>query len=125
MIRCVAPFSGYQAQQLTLENELALLVLLAGLVSLVILPAYRLFALSAMDVTHDVAAGGHVPLVGLGLGDVDYVVEEICFAMLAAEVLDRLAMRRSRVSLVLTDPTDDVVVVGQVRLAVLAAVDLG
>jgi hypothetical protein len=40
-----------------------------------------------VDVADNVAAGGHAALVGLGLGDVDDVVEEVGFAMLATEVL--------------------------------------
>jgi putative NIF3 family GTP cyclohydrolase 1 type 2 len=37
------------------------------------------------------AAGGHVALVGLGLGDIDDVVKEVGFAVLAAEVLNQSA----------------------------------
>jgi hypothetical protein len=79
--------SRYGAQKLTLQDELALLVLLAGLISLVILPSDRLLALSAVNVAYDVAAGGHVALAGLRLCDVDDVIEEVRFAMLTAEVL--------------------------------------
>ena len=82
-----SPGLGDGAQQLGLEDELALLVLLASLVGLVVFPAHRLLALGAVDVADNVAAGGHVALVGVGLGDVDDVVEEIGLAMLAAEVL--------------------------------------
>jgi hypothetical protein len=84
--------SGYRAEQLRLENELALLVLFASLISLVVLPADRLFALAAVDVAYDVAAGGHVALVGLGFADVDDAVEEVRFAVLAAEVLSCISM---------------------------------
>lgn len=79
--------SIYSAQQLGLEDVVAFLVLLGVLVRLVVLPADRLLALGAADVAHDVAAGGHVALDGLGLGDVDDGVEEVGFAVLAAEIL--------------------------------------
>lgn len=79
--------SRHRAQQLCLENELALLVLLAGLIGLVVLPADRLLTLATVDVADNVAAGGHVALVGLRLGDVDDAVEQVRLAVLAAEVL--------------------------------------
>jgi hypothetical protein len=79
-----------------------------------------------VDVAYNVAAGGHAALVGLGLGDVDDVVEQVCFAVLPTEVLDisvtgSLTWWRDA----WTDPADNVIVVGQMRLAVLAPVDLG
>jgi hypothetical protein len=40
-----------------------------------------------VNVAYDVATGRHVALVGLRLGDVDDAVEQIRFAVLAAEVL--------------------------------------
>jgi hypothetical protein len=89
--------SRHRAQQLRLQNVLALLVLLAGLIGLVVLPADRLLALSAVDVAYDVAAGRHVALVGLGFGHVDDAVEEVCFAVLAAEVLGYVSMGYARV----------------------------
>ena len=70
-----------------LQNVLALLVLLRRLIGAVILPSYYLFALSAADVADDVAAGGHVTFAGFTLLDVDYGVEVVGFAMLAAEIL--------------------------------------
>jgi hypothetical protein len=79
--------SCHGAEQLCLQNEFALLVLLAGLVRFVVLPAYCFLALSTVDITYNVATGGHVALVGLGLGDIDNAVEEVCFAVLTAEVL--------------------------------------
>lgn len=79
--------SGDNAQQLGLEDELALLVLLAGLVRLVVFPPDGARAAAALDVAHDVAAGCHVTLGGLGGLDVDDAVEEVCLAMLASEVL--------------------------------------
>lgn len=59
-----------------------------------------------MDVAHNVTASGHIALAGVGLGDVDYAVKEIRFAMLAAEV-----------------PAENIIVVREMCLAVLAAVD--
>jgi hypothetical protein len=50
-----------------------------------------------VDVAYDVAAGSHVALVGLRLGDVDNHVEEVCFAVLAAEVLG-LSVRAASLS---------------------------
>jgi hypothetical protein len=83
----VVYFSRHSAEQLTLEDKLALLVLLACLVSLVVLPTHCFLALSAVDVAYDVAAGGHVALVRLRLGDVDNDVEKVRFAVLTPEVL--------------------------------------
>jgi hypothetical protein len=40
-----------------------------------------------VNIANDVAAGGHVALVRLGLSDVDDAVEQICLAVLASEVL--------------------------------------
>jgi hypothetical protein len=44
-----------------------------------------------MYVAHDVAAGRHVALVGFRFGDVDDLVEEVGFAVLAAEVLGMMS----------------------------------
>lgn len=82
----------HRTQQLGLEYELALLVLLARLVRLVVLPPHRLLALPAHDVPDDVPARRHVAFCGVGLRDVHDGVEEVGFAVLAAEVL----LRRSR-----------------------------
>jgi len=54
-----------------------------------------------------VSACRHVPLAGLACCDIHNVVEEVCFAMLAAEI-----------------STYDVLMVREMRLAVLASVDL-
>lgn len=94
------------AEELSLEDELALLVLLARLVRLVILPANSLLALFAGDVTDYVSACRHAALRGLAGLNVDYAVEEVGLTMLTAEV-----------------SAYDVVMVRQVRLAVLASVD--
>lgn len=75
------------AQQLRLQDELALLVLLTRFVRLVVLPPHCLLALLADDVAHLVPARCHVPLHGFGLRGVDDGVEEEGFAVLAAEVL--------------------------------------
>jgi hypothetical protein len=75
------------AEQLGLEDELALLVLLGILVGLVVLPADRVLALPAGDVAHNVPARCHVALARLARLDVDDRVEEVGFAMLATEVL--------------------------------------
>ena len=74
-------------QQLLLQDVLALLVLLRRLVGAVVLPAHDLLALAAVDVAHHVPARGHVALPGLALLDVHDRVEQVRFAVLAAEVL--------------------------------------
>lgn len=78
---------AHDAEQFLFQDELALLVFLARLVCLVILPPYRFLALSAGNIAHDVSAGGHAALDGLGLGDIHNVIEEVGFAVLAAEIL--------------------------------------
>ena len=78
----------HDAQQLLLQNELALLVFLTALVCLVVLPPYRLLALPAVDVAHNVSSGGHVTFDRIGLCGVHNVIEEVGFAMLAAEILE-------------------------------------
>lgn len=84
------------AQKLRLQNELSLLVLLTRLVCLVVLPAHRLFALFAVNVTYDVPACSHIALTRLSRCDVDDAIEQICFAMLATEILLSISMGRSR-----------------------------
>lgn len=79
--------SVHVAEELVLEDVLALLVLLALLIGLVVLPADRLVALLAGDVAHDVAARRHVALRGLAGFDVDHDVKEVRLAVLAAKVL--------------------------------------
>jgi len=96
------------AKQLSLEDELALFVLFGGLVGLVILPPDSLLTLPACNIANDVSAGRHVALVGGARVDVDDAVEEIRFTMLTTEVT-----------------TYDVFMVGEVRLARLAAIDFG
>lgn len=86
-VAAISALSCHGAEQLRFQDELAFLVLLAGLVSFIILPAYGLLALSTVDVAYDVATGGHVALVRLRLGDVDNAIKQICFTMLTAEVL--------------------------------------
>lgn len=78
------------AQELGLEDELALLVLFGRLVGLVVFPADRLLAMPAIDVAHNVAPSGHVALGGFALGDIDDLVEEVGFAVLTAEVLQMI-----------------------------------
>lgn len=74
-------------QQLSLQDELPLLILLARLIRLVIFPPHSLPALPAQDVPHNMPASGHVSFRSLSQGDVDDGAEEIGFAVLAAEVL--------------------------------------
>ena len=70
------------------------------------------------------ATSGHVALVRVRLGDVDDAIKQVGFAVLAAEVLGpvsavRMSGKRSR----RTHPAEDVIMVGEVCLAVLAAID--
>lgn len=91
-------------QQLGLEDELALLILLTRLIGLVVFPTHDLIALSADDVTDDMSARGHVALHRVARVNVDHAGEEEGFAVLTAEV-----------------STYDVIVVGEMGLALLAA----
>lgn len=116
------------AEQLGFQYVFALLVLLTTLECLVILPSNCLVALFTRNVSHDVASGGHVPFSGLTLNHVDNGIEEVGFAMLAAEVLPELQSVKLMFLLALeyevSYPADDIVMVGQMCLTVLAAVDL-
>lgn len=69
-------------------------------------------------------AGGHVALVRLRLGNVDNAVEEVSFAVLPAEILRQISYCKGIVG-IKTDPAENVVMVGQVRLADFTAVDAG
>lgn len=77
------------AEQLGLQDVLSLLVLLRALISFVILPAHCLLTLLAIDVAHDMPACRHRSFRGIALLNVDHAVEEVCFAMLATEILER------------------------------------
>ena len=79
--------SVHDAQQLGLEDELALLVLFRRLVGLVVLPPDRLAAATAHNVTHNVPARRHIALAGIAGIDIDHGVEQVRFAVLASEVL--------------------------------------
>lgn len=100
------PGSIHITKQLLLQNIFSLFVLLRALVSAVVFPAHDLFALTTADVADDVSACGHVAFGGFALEGVYDGVEEVGFAVLAAEI-----------------PTYDFIVVGEVSLAVFAAVD--
>lgn len=63
LMKHAKPDSRNRTQQLGLEDELAFFVLLAGLVRLVVFPAYSLLALSTLYVAYNVASRGHVALV--------------------------------------------------------------
>lgn len=79
--------SAYDAEKLLLKDELPLFVFLAALKGLVVLPSYRFLALATGDVAYNMPSGSHATLHSFGLGDVDDVVEEVGFAVLAAETL--------------------------------------
>lgn len=76
------------------------------LIGFVIFPADDLVATSTADIANDVASRCHVPLDRQGFDDVDDSGEKVCLSVLASEV-----------------PTDDILVVREVRFAVLAHVD--
>lgn len=75
MERCLNHASCDITQELRLENKLSLLILLRALVCLIVLPADRLAALSAGDISNDVPACRHVTLVGFARLDIDDAVE--------------------------------------------------
>ena len=77
----------HRTQQLRLQYELAFFVLLRRLVRLVVLPPHRLLTLPAHYIPHDVPTGRHVAFAGVRLRNVHDGVEEVGFAVLAAEVL--------------------------------------
>lgn len=79
--------SAHNAEQLLFQDELSFLVLLRGLVCLVVLPPYGFFALTALNIADNVASCGHASFHGVKGCDVHHRVEEVCFAMLASEVL--------------------------------------
>jgi len=64
--------SCHCAKQFTFQYELALLVLLCGFIGLVVLPAHRLVALFAFDVSNDMPTCRHIAFHCLGLFDVHY-----------------------------------------------------
>jgi len=79
--------SADRKQQLRLQDELSLLVLLSSLIGFVVFPPNSCLALTAPDVTDNMLTGRHAAFVCIAEYDIDDVVEEECFAMLATEVL--------------------------------------
>lgn len=79
----------HSAQKLRLQDIHSFFIFLRLLVCLVVFPAHRLFALLAANIANDMSACCHAALGRFGLVDVDDGLEEIGFAMLAAEVLVR------------------------------------
>lgn len=126
--RSCHPILINNTKQLLLENKFPLLILLAGLIRLVVFPPHRLPALSAGNISYHVSAGGHTSFGGFGLVDIDHRVEEVCFSVLAAEILDVYYIRpvdeMTSICWVAAYPADDVIVVGQMGFALLAAEDL-
>lgn len=101
-----SPLLVHLAEQLGLQNELVLLVLLRRLIGLVVLPADNFAATTTGDVAHHVAARRHIAFGRCARFDVDNRVEQVRFSMLTPEV-----------------SANNIIVVGKVRLADLAAVD--
>lgn len=83
----LSPPLGDITQKLGLQYKLPLLIFLTALKSLIILPPYRLVALSASNIPYNMSAGGHVAFRGFACGYIYDVVEEVGFAVLAAEIL--------------------------------------
>lgn len=81
------PYSSDIAQKFGFEDIFAFLVFLCCFERLVVLPAYRLFALSACDIANYVFTSGHIALVGLTSIDVDDHMEKVCLPMLSTKVL--------------------------------------
>lgn len=81
-------YLAHHAQQFFFQYKFPLFILLTGLVCFVILPAHRLLALPAVNITDNMPSGGHATLHRFRRGNVDDIAEEVCFAMLAAEILD-------------------------------------
>lgn len=77
----------HDTEKLLFEDKLALLVFLAALICLVVLPSYRCLALSTGDITDDVSPRCHASLNSFALCDIDNIIEEVRFAVLAPEVL--------------------------------------
>ena len=74
-------------KQLRLQYKLPFLILLATLKRLIVFPSHGLIALSAGDISHYVSSRRHVAFGSITCGYVDDVVEEVGFAVLAAEIL--------------------------------------
>jgi len=70
-----------------LDDELALLVLLAGLVGVLVLPTQRRLAALAVNVRHRMEAGEEHPLLRLAAGHVHHRVEQIGRPLAALERL--------------------------------------
>lgn len=83
----VLPGLTNDTEQFLFENKLSLLVLLAALVCLVVLPSYRFLALSAGNIAHNMSTGRHAALYSFAMSNVDNIIEEVCFSVLASEVL--------------------------------------
>lgn len=66
---------GDIAEQFSLEDKLALLILLRGFVCLVVFPANRLLALLASDVPDNVTSCRHVALARLACLNIHNTVE--------------------------------------------------
>ena len=78
------------AEQLSLEDKLALFVFLRVFICLVVLPTHSLLALAAGNVADDVSSRCHISLARFAGVDVDNAVEEIGLAMLATEILCKM-----------------------------------
>jgi len=105
--RCCRSSVVHLAKQLCLQNVFPFLVLLSRLKCFVVLPAHRLVAFLALNVSYNVSASGHVAFSWFAFFNVDDIVKKVGFAVLPSEV-----------------SADNVVMIRQVSLAVGAAIDL-
>lgn len=78
-----------RTQQLRLQYIFPLLILLTLLIRLIVLPPHRLFALLARNIPHDMPSRSHIAFGTFALRGVDDGVEEVGFAVLAAEILSK------------------------------------
>lgn len=76
-----------------------------------------------MYVANNVASGGHVAFVRFRFGDVYDLVKEVRLSVLSAEVLKESVWPRHTSAPAGTYPAEYVIVIGEMRLAVPAAVD--
>jgi len=72
-------------EQVSLEDVLALLILLGTLVRAIVFPPERGPAFAAVDVTDGVVPSGHRPVTGLAFDDVDNSIKKVGSAVLAVK----------------------------------------
>lgn len=84
---CVLLLARDVAEKLRLQNELSFFIFLGTLVGFVVLPAHGLFTLTTGDVTDNVPTSSHVAFTGIANFNIDDIVEQVGFSVLATKVL--------------------------------------